>query len=160
MLKTLRSCRWPCPLEMTTFEVNSFPYRSCSSVIVSRAAYRWGAILLLTAFPVVKFIIQLANNATIVVLRSRSPSGFKSWRLKLLCRWFHVMLSNYFWNISFQSTMSRSSDTHFHVWPKVRSSSGQKRSNFENTNFLFKHIYLIQFCLRIPKMSFVLSCDN
>ena len=29
-------------------------------------------------------------------------------------------------------------DTHFHIWRKVRSTSGQKRSNFETQHFLLK----------------------
>ena len=29
-------------------------------------------------------------------------------------------------------------DTHFHIWPKVRSSLGPKRSNFETQKFIFK----------------------
>ena len=29
-------------------------------------------------------------------------------------------------------------DTHFHIWPKVRSSLGQKRSNFKKSKFPFK----------------------
>ena len=29
-------------------------------------------------------------------------------------------------------------NTHFYIWPKVRSSSGQKRPNFETQTFLFK----------------------
>ena len=36
------------------------------------------------------------------------------------------------WSLEFDG------NTHFHMWSKVRSSSGQKRSNFETHNFLFK----------------------
>ena len=51
-------------------------------------------------------------------------------------------------------------DTHFHIWPKARSSSGQKRSNFETQNFLLRTYPLVHFCLRITKMSFVLTYSN
>ena len=45
------------------------------------------------------------------------------------------------WSVEFDG------DTHFHIWPKVRSSSGQRRSNFETQKFLFKT------CLSCPVLS-------
>ena len=44
--------------------------------------------------------------------------------------------------------------THSEV--KVRSKSGQLWLNRQTQNFILKHAYIVQFCLRIQKMTFIL----
>ena len=62
--------------------------------------------------------------------------------------------------IRFMKDVKFEGDTHFCIWPKLRSTSspgqGKLGRSMELSIFFQKYTYLVRFCLRIPKMRLIL----
>ena len=67
------------------------------------------------------------------------------------CRTTHVL--SVIWDLEIDGGI------HFWDWTEENSSYGQIRPNFKIQNFPAKHVHLVQFCLRIPRM-LLFTYDN